>query len=334
MPWLWLPSQWTHALTPFAIRVLSQYYPSTPLTWKAFQWRNLHFSNPLGTAGGIDKNAVNTTHWQNLGAGFCEVGTITPLPQTANPGKTLDRSLKYQSLWNYLGFPNKGLAFAKKQLANQQKKTKIPLFINLGKNRETPLSSAHKDYTEGIKTLHPFASAFVINISSPNTKDLRALFEDRFLLPFLKNLKDTSDQISPGKPLILKLSPDLEDSEFARVIDCSLKAGIDGWCLCNTTVRRPVQNLFPEKGGMSGKLLAKRSLSLLKKLKQHLDSSSDKLIISCGGALTPEDVLERLNEGANLVQVYSALVFNGPLFFRSVYSGIQKESTTKFNNNS
>ena len=325
-PWLWLPPQWTHALTPLAIQALSQCYPSTPLIWKPFQWKNLHFPNPLGPAGGIDKNAVNVAHWQNLGAGFCEAGTITPLPQKANPGKNLDRNLKYQSLWNYLGFPNKGLDFAEKQLAIQQKKNKIPLFINLGKNRNTPLSSAHEDYVKGIKALHIFASAFVINISSPNTKDLRELFGDSFLFPFLKNLRETTDQVSPGKPLILKLSPDLEDSDFLRVIDCSLKAGMDGWCLCNTTIQRPVQNLFPERGGMSGKLLAERSLSLLKKLKQHLGPSSDKLIISCGGVLTPEDVLERLSEGANLVQVYSALVFNGPLFFRSIFK-YQKNKT-------
>ena len=318
-PWLWLPSQWTHALTPLTIKALSRFYSSTPLTWRPFQWKNLHFPNPLGPAGGIDKNAVNGAHWQNLGAGFCEVGTVTPLPQKANPGKNLDRSLKYQSLWNYLGFPNKGLDFVEKRLAAQQKKTKIPLFVNLGKNRDTPLPLAQKDYVEGIQTLHPFASAFVINISSPNTKNLRELFADRFLFPFLQTLKETTDQVSPGKPLILKLSPDLEDSQFLPVIDCSLKAGMDGWCLCNTTVQRPVQSLFPERGGISGKLLAKRSLSLLKNLKQHLGTSSDKLIISCGGVLTPEDVLERLSEGANLVQVYSALVFNGPLFFRSVF---------------
>ena len=318
-PWLWLPSHWTHAFTPLAVKALSGFYSSTPLTWKPFQWKDLHFPNPLGPAGGIDKNAVHTTHWQNLGAGFCEVGTVTPLPQKANPGKNLDRSLKHQSLWNCLGFPNKGLDFVGKQLAAQQKKTKIPLFVNLGKSRNTPLSSAHKDYVEGIKALHPFASAFVINISSPNTKNLRELFTDRFLFPFLKTLKETTNQVSSGKPLILKLSPDLEDSDFLRVIDCSLKAGLDGWCLCNTTVQRPVQNLFPDQGGISGKLLADRSLALLKTLKKHLGASPDHLIISCGGILTPEDVLERLNEGANLVQVYSALVFNGLLFFRSVF---------------
>ena len=318
-PWLWLPSQWTHALTPLAVKALSGIYPSTPLTWRSFQWRNLHFSNPLGPAGGIDKNAVNAAHWQNLGAGFCEVGTVTPLPQKTNPGKNLDRSLKYQSLWNYLGFPNKGLDFVEKQLAAQQKKIKIPLFVNLGKNRNTPLPQAQKDYVEGIQALHPFASAFIINISSPNTKDLRELFADHFLSPFLQTLKEAADQVSPGKPLILKLSPDLEDSDFLRVIDCSLKAGLDGWCLCNTTVRRPVPNLFPDQGGISGKLLSERSLALLKNLKRHLGVSSDHLIISCGGILTPEEVFERLNEGANLVQVYSALVFNGLLFFQSVF---------------
>ena len=323
-PWLWIPPQWTHALTPGLLRALSKFYPSAPLTWKPFRWRGIDFPNPLGPAGGIDKNGTNTICWQNLGAGFCEAGTVTPLPQKANPGQILQRSLKRQSLWNHLGFPNKGMDFVQKQLSASQGGKKIPLFVNIGKNRHTPLSRAAEDYVKGIKALHPFADVFVINISSPNTKDLRELFEDRLLLPFLKTLREETDRISDGKPLILKISPDLEDEGFHRVIDTSLKAGVDGWCLCNTTVRRTVKNLFPEKGGVSGKLLANRSLTLLKKLKARRDPLSDKLIVSCGGVLTPEDVLERLNEGADLVQVYSALVFSGPWFFRSVFKHRQK----------
>ena len=325
-PWLWIPSQSAHALTPGLLWALSKFYPSAPPTWNPFCWRGIRFPNPLGPAGGIDKNGNGALCWQNLGAGFCETGTVTPLPQKANPGQTLQRSLKYKSLWNHLGFPSKGLDFVQKRLAVSQAKNKIPLFVNIGKNRQTPLSRTAGDYVKGIRALHPFADVFVINISSPNTKDLRALFEDRLLLPFLTALREETDRISPGKPLILKLSPDLEDDRFDRVIDTSLKGGMDGWCLCNTTVRRPVKNLFPEKGGVSGKLLADRSLTLLKKLKGRGEAAlSDKLIVSCGGVLTPEDVLERLKEGADLVQVYSALVFFGPWFFRSVFKHQRKK---------
>ena len=318
-PWLWLPPQWTHALTPSALNILSRFYPPDPLAWRSFYWKGLHFPNPLGPAGGVDKNAVNVNHWQNLGAGFCETGTVTPLPQEALPGKNLDRSLKHRSLWNHLGFPNRGLSFVEKRLTAKNPKRAVPLFINIGKNRSAGQSSAHRDYVKLLQALHPFADAFVINISSPNTKGLRDIFDENRLSPFLRSLKSALNETPSKKPLILKLSPDLEDSRFLRIIDQSLNEGMDGWCVCNSTTARPVKNLFPNEGGLSGKPLASRSLTLLKKLKNHIGRASDKLIISCGGVMTPEDVLERLDEGAHLVQVYSALVFNGPLFFRSVF---------------
>lgn len=317
-PWLFLPSSWLYRLSPLVLKIYSQIKPFDLLQWKSFSWRQMHFPNPLGIAGGIDKNALHIKEWWRFGAGFLEVGTVTPSAQQANPSKILDRSVRHRSLWNNMGFPNKGLDFVKQRLLCLPEKRQTPIFINIGKNRHTPISKAFEDYKKLLCSLYPFADAFVINISSPNTQDLRDIFSEKKLPLFLKSLKELMGDLNPKIPLILKISPDEKD--FLRIIEQSIEASIDGWCVCNSTKQRQIPHLFPERGGVSGQLLASQSLELLRELKNHLVSKSikDKLVISCGGVMSAQDVLERLNEGADLVQVYSALVFEGPGFFRSV----------------
>ena len=325
-PWLYLPSSWLYSLSPIALKLYSHFNSARPYQWKSVEWRDLSFPNPLGTAGGLDKNALYIKDYWALGAGFVEVGTVTPKAQAPNPHKILDRSVKHLSLWNNMGFPNKGLDFVKQRLEmlfenfNDSQKLPGPLFINVGKNRETPSAQAVEDYKKGMEALYPFAGAFVINISSPNTKGLRDLFNEKNLPSFLNSLHEIRLSLKVNRPLILKLSPDEED--FTRIIEQSLSAGIDGWCICNSTKQRPIKNLFPEnKGGLSGKLLADTSLKLLQQLNAYLKKNNikDKLVISCGGVLTAQDVLDRLELGADLVQVYSAVVFKGFGFFKSVY---------------
>ena len=364
-PWLYLPSSWLYSLSPYALKFYSRFNSTQAYQWKPIKWRGLSFPNPLGTAGGLDKNALYTKDYWRLGAGFLEIGTVTPKAQEPNLDKILDRSVPHLSLWNNMGFPNKGLDFVQQRLEelfrdlsayqgepsqtkdfsskdfqtkdslnkNSQEegfsakssptgklKLPSPLFINIGKNRQTPVSQAIEDYKKGMELLYLFADAFVINISSPNTKDLRELFSEKHLPDFLNSLSEIKQGLPVKCPMILKLSPDEED--FIRIIDQSLSAGIDGWCICNSTKKRPVKNLFPEdRGGLSGKLLANTSLSLLKQLSDYLKANQikDKLVISCGGVLSPQDVLERLELGADLVQVYSAMVFKGFGFFKSVY---------------
>ena len=331
-PWLFLPAPWAHFLSPLALKLYSQIQPVKSCQWKSLHWRHLYFPNPLGTAGGIDKNACHTKDWWSLGAGFVEIGTVTPEPQKANPLKILSRSLKYRSLWNNMGFPNKGSEFVKKKLVDLPENKPTPVFINIGKNRQTPLPQAIEDYRKCLEVLHPFADAFVINISSPNTKDLSGLFSNKAFPPFLKSLKKTMISLNPKIPMILKISPDEKD--FLRIIKQSIEAGIDGWCICNSTKERTVPGLFPEKGGVSGKLLAHQSLNLLREIKKYLmdNKIEDQLVISCGGILTVQDVLDRLYEGADLVQIYSALVFEGPGFFQSVFKGISNQSIEKLHN--
>ena len=323
-------------------------FPATALRWSSFHWKGLYFENPLGTAGGVDKNALHIQDWQRLGAGFVEIGTLTPRTQKPHPLKILDRSLKHSSLWNNMGFPNRGLKFVKEKLSAleakaQDAKTQLaargqlatplsspPLFINIGKNRKTANPLAVEDYKKCIRELKTFAKVFVINISSPNTKGLRELFAPSLLPGFLKSIKGCAKVDDRNIPLILKLSPDETEEDFIRIMDQSLNEGIDGWCLCNSTNESALRDIFKaQAGGVSGKLLAKKSLKLLQKAKNWLDQkgAKDKLLISCGGVLTAEDVLERLQEGADLVQVYSALVFKGPGFFHSVFKELSSKKS-------
>ena len=282
-PWLLLPPKWSYVLSPLGLKIYSRIKSFKNQKWRPFSWRGLDFSNPLGTAGGVDKNALYIQEWWSMGAGFLEVGTVTPEEQKANPLKILDRSLAHRSIWNNMGFPNKGLNFVKEKLSSLPENKPTPIFVNIGKNRQTSLDQAVEDYRRVLSQLHPQADAFVINISSPNTDNLRSLFSEKKLPVFLKSLKDCMSDFNLQTPLILKMSPDEES--FDRILEQSIEAGIDGWCICNSTKERRIPGLFPDYGGVSGKLLSSQSLNLLRKTKKHLDEKKvkDKLLISCGG---------------------------------------------------
>ena len=319
--WHYLPAEWSHKLSPFALKIYRRRgrLPGKPFSWRPFQWKGLSFPNPLGTAGGTDKNSRNIQDWTACGAGFCEVGAVTPDPQQANPGRTLLRDFEEKSLWNSLGFPNKGLNFTARRLRAlpPPRERAAPVFVNIGKNRDMPVDDAVYDLKNCIYHLSGRADAFVINISSPNTEGLRELFSPERLPGLLAALRERADK-DGGTPLILKLSPDLSDSDFLRVLEQSLQAGIDGFSVCNSTTRREGGG-FPAHGGVSGRPLAERSLHLLKLTVGFVKAKGLKeppLIVSCGGVLEPSDVFERLRLGADLVQVYSALVFSGPGFFK------------------
>ncbi len=317
-PYLLLPSSWTHKIVvPIFLKWRALFCTKQNFKWKSFQWRSLFFNNPLGLAAGMDKSAEYIQGWSTYGPSFIEVGTVTPEAQKSNRGSTLKKSLAHNSLWNYMGFPNKGVDFVLHQLKHQ--KLDLPLFISIGKNRDTPIEEAYKDYQYLIKKLYPYASAFVINISSPNTHQLRKLFEPDFFSPFLNAVKESLLSISPSSPLLLKMNPDLSDDHFLQTIDRS-EEFVDGWVICNTT-RSNKHCGFPDQGGISGQFLTSRSEFLLEKTIQHLGAQRKKrkLIISSGGVMTSQDVHKRLLIGADLVQVYSALVFQGPMFFKKIY---------------
>ncbi len=323
-PWLWLPASWAHTISPYVLRALGRLQNFQTLTWQPFTWHGLTFTNRLGTAGGVDKNGLNIQDWWTFGPGFVEVGTVTPLPQMANPGLVVDRSLKSYALWNHMGFPNTGLEHLKKQMNHLERPHFTPIFVNIGKNRETPLEKAHEDYIRCLEGLYLCADAFVINISSPNTPGLRDLTQPELLKTFLSPIIERRDQLclhhqTPPVPILLKLSPDIERTEFEEVILHSLALGIDGWILTNTSQTLREGTHFPSSGGVSGRpLAAKAKLALSWIIEVLGPSRKGRLIVSCGGVLSPEDVFERIEMGADLVQTYSGLIFNGPFFFRKV----------------
>ena len=318
-PWLLLPSKLAHDISPYLLNAYSRFKSLDHYTWEPFEWKGLQFSNRLGIAGGVDKNGENVEAWWTLGAGFVEVGTVTPQPQEPNPGKIMDRHVSAEALWNKMGFPSKGCQVARSHLKALYQPHFSPVFVNVGKNRNTPNEEAAKDYIYLIDHLHEYADAFVINVSSPNTKGLRDLLKPAQFKAFLSPVIEANQAKSPVRPILLKISPDMEQSDLLSIIDTSYELGIDGWILTNTT-SGPRNGLpFPDEGGVSGRPLSRLSKQVLKWTIEHLgDRREGKLIVSCGGAMSSEDVFFLLQLGADLVQAYTALVYRGPFFFRQV----------------
>jgi dihydroorotate dehydrogenase len=312
---------------------------------RSFSWtrkaHTIHFRNPLGIAGGFDKDGVMIAGWKHFGAGFVEIGTVTPELQLANPGKTFGRDVETEALWNRMGFPSRGSRSVRSALrdwrfderGNQEigqeleqgpevkGSERFPVFVNIGKQRETPLELASQDYVKLIelfcepsRTSDPLADAFVINISSPNTKGLRDLFARDRLTEFLQPIAEKLRQHKiPG---LLKLSPDLEDQDLVSAVETALELDLDGFVTTNTTVFRPQGCAFPQEGGLSGGPLREKSRDALTKLISILGPRREGLlIVSAGGVLDGAEARKRLEMGADLVQTYSGLVFTGPLFF-------------------
>lgn len=316
-----------HDVAPLALKIYSTLSSEQDAAWKSFSWRGLHFRNRLGIAGGVDKNGELIPVWKKLGVGFTEIGTVTPLAQTANPGKIIDRDLNQKILWNKMGFPNQGMDVLKNKVEKSFRelgKERPPLFINLGKNRQTSLEDAHLDYAKLAKYLDPVADAFVINISSPNTQGLRNLQSAEYLKILISSVRESLRD--KNKPVFVKLSPDFEEGVLESTLAILLENSVDGIILTNTTLSRPNPSKFSTEGGVSGAFLADLSKKQLAKTTKFLGNNKNKiLLVSVGGLMTAQDVAERLELGADLVQIYSALVFNGPSFFREVNRYMQRE---------
>ncbi len=318
-PWLLLPAKLAHDLAPIGLQLLAAFKEPRAHRWNPVEWHGMSFQNPLGIAGGVDKDAGSVESWWTFGPGFIEVGTVTPLPQEPNEGKIIARSVRDEALWNKMGFPGTGAWNVKENLRDLPSPRPTPVFVNIGKNRTTPNENAAQDYAECIRVLRGLADAFVVNISSPNTVGLRDLFQPAQFRKFLDSVISARDLFSAGTPLLLKLSPDLSETDLEMVIDTACELGIEGFIATNTTLSRDSDSTFPIDGGVSGRPLARLSIATLEKLLRILGRRREgKLIVSVGGIMTPEDVFRRLEMGADLVQVYTALVFEGPGFFDQV----------------
>ena len=294
------------------IGLLSFLNPPNPCKLRTVM--GIPFQNPVGLAAGLDKNANHIDALGKLGFGFIEVGTITPRPQLGNPKPRLFRLPEVQGIINRFGFNNVGLDAAVENI--RLSKYKGVLGINIGKNFDTPIERAGEDYLLCMKKVYQYANYIAVNISSPNTKNLRDLQETKALNILLAQLKDEQTRLADyyGRyvPIALKISPDLTNKHLDAISKSIIKNRIDGVIATNTTVSRElVSDLFngKEAGGMSGKPLFKLSNSIIREL--HARLQGEVPIIGVGGIFSGEDALEKINAGAELVQIYSGLVYQG-----------------------
>ena len=229
------------------------------------------------------------------------------------------RDIKTESVWNKMGFPSAGRDEAYYNLKKYKSESNLPVFVNVGKNRTTPNEDASSDYETLIEQFSDVADAFVINISSPNTTGLRDLAKPVAFESFLKPITQKHQSLNLKQPLLLKISPDLETADLKNILDVCLHRQLDGFIIANTTLDRTLTPFYPSEGGMSGKPLKEKSLHALYTAKNYLEQKNEKkCLISVGGVMTADDVFERIDKGADLVQVYSTLIFEGPGFFRKV----------------
>ena len=280
----------------------------------------LTFKNPIGLAAGYDKDGLAVRGLAGLGFGHIEVGTVTPLPQPGNTRPRIFRLVEDQAVINRMGFPGRGAKFVARKLAANQRPSKIILGVNLGKNKDTPLEEAARDYISLISTFSPLADYLTINISSPNTIGLRRLQGRQMLSDLLGTIAQFRLSLPQQIPLLVKLAPDLDQAELEDALDVILATGMDGIVATNTTLSRPGTSSprAEESGGLSGAPLKALSLEMLKRIVKIVDGRIP--VVSAGGVMTPDDLKQRLQAGAVLVQVYTGLVYAGPGLVKNLLS--------------
>jgi len=279
----------------------------------------LKFKNPIGLAAGFDKNADVISEMANLGFGFIEVGTVTPLPQDGNPKPRMFRLPADGGLINRMGFNNMGMDVVAEHIAAYRKNSPtsqkgIIIGGNIGKNKVTPNDEAVNDYIKCFDRLFDLVDYFVVNVSSPNTPGLRELQEKEPLMNLLSTLQQRNSKNGISRPILLKIAPDLTDTQLDDIVEIVQQSGIAGVIATNTTIGREglisADKLKSETGGLSGKPVTKRSTEVIKYLSEKSKTSFP--IIGVGGIHSPEDALEKLAAGASLVQLYTGFIYEGP----------------------
>ncbi|MFY0594324.1 quinone-dependent dihydroorotate dehydrogenase [Roseivirga sp.] len=291
----------------------------------------LSFKNPVGLAAGFDKDAKISDELSAFGFGFIEIGTITPKPQEGNPKPRLFRLPDDKSLINRMGFNNQGLEAAIERL--KVRKSDVLIGGNIGKNKVTPNEEAVNDYLICFKGLHPYVDYFVVNVSSPNTPNLRALQEKEPLKHILNSLQEAGKAFDQKKPILLKIAPDLSEDQLLDIVEIVEETGIDGVIATNTTISRDGLRT-PSKtikeigaGGLSGQAVKERATEVISFL--HKKSNGSFPIIGVGGIQTAKDAIDKLEAGASLVQVYSGFIYEGPGMVKRINKGIAQWKETK-----
>ena len=279
----------------------------------------LTFPNPVGLAAGFDKDAKLFQELFNFGFGFIEIGTLTPKPQLGNPKKRLFRLPEDQGLINRMGFNNEGVEVAVDRL---KKNKNVLIGGNIGKNKVTPNEEAVSDYVYCFEALFPYVDYFVVNVSSPNTPNLRALQDKEPLTHLLQTLKTLNLKKPDPKPILLKIAPDLTDEQLMDIIDIITSVNIEGVIATNTTLSREglLSQQKTEMGGLSGKPVADRSTEVIRFLSEKSNKAFP--IIGVGGIHSPQDAIDKLEAGASLVQLYTGFIYEGPAVIKKINKAI------------
>jgi len=318
-----------HHFTFQLIKILSKIPGVSFLFRSLFQVNNtrlerklfgLTFKSPVGLAAGFDKNAVLYNELSNFGFGFIEVGTVTPKPQKGNPKKRVFRLKADNGLINRMGFNNEGLEAIIENL--KQHKHKVIIGGNIGKNTATMPEGYSQDYLECFNALHPYVDYFVLNVSCPNVGSHAKLTDKDYLIELITAVQKANIQFSKQKPILLKIAPDLNTIQLDEVIEIVSETKIDGIIASNTSINRdgliaPDSELEAiGNGGLSGKPITNRSTAVIK----YLADTSNKAfpIIGVGGIHSAEDALEKLNAGADLIQIYTGFIYEGPSLVKKI----------------
>lgn len=298
---------------PIALRGLARY--CRPPASARRTLLGLSFPSPIGIAGGFDKNATMMPFLAALGFGFIEVGTVTLRPQPGNPRPRLFRYPREQALINRMGFNNDGAdavaARLKGWIASEE--SRPPVFVNVGKNRDVPLEGAIEAYVECYRRVAPYADAVVLNLSSPNTPGLRDLQRPEHLEALLLAIRSVR---GGAQPILVKIAPDLDEEQVAEICEVAKRLA-DGMVCTNTTLDRLPG--MTEAGGLSGRPLLEKSTAVLSRVRAHV--GPDYPLLGVGGIFTPEDVRAKLAAGADLVQIYTSFVYEGPMIARRLGRG-------------
>jgi len=291
----------------------------------------LEFKNPVGLAAGFDKDGKYFRLMTNLGFGFIELGTVTPKPQIGNPQPRLFRLKEDEAIINRMGFNNEGVEALVERLKQGRPKNLV-IGGNIGKNKVTPNEQATDDYVYSFEKLFPYVDYFVVNVSSPNTPGLRELQEKEPLTKLLSHLQTLNHAKPTPKPILLKIAPDLTDSQLDDILEIVEHTKIAGIIATNTTISREGLRTSAARikeignGGLSGQPLTNRATEVIRYL--YNKSGEKLLIIGVGGIASPEDALEKLAAGAALIQIYSGLIYEGPTLVKRINDAIATTNIT------
>jgi dihydroorotate dehydrogenase len=318
---------------PFLSGLAAAFYAAAELPVDIF---GLRFPNPVGLAAGMDKLAQAVPVWPALGFGFCELGGVTWHPQPGNPSPRLFRAIPDQALVNSMGFNNPGAEAMAQTLAHWKESglwPAHPVGINLGKSKITPLDRAAEDYAHSFRLLHPYADFFVVNVSSPNTPNLRQLQDKAALdeiLAALQEIQKVPDPayLCPPRPVLVKVAPDLSFEALDEILELAGPRQVAGIVATNTTITRPetsnprLARAYAAPGGLSGRPLRARSTEVVRHLYQQTKGTLP--IIGVGGIFNAADAWEKITAGASLLQIYTGMIYEGPSINRAIVNGLRR----------